>query len=96
MKLYREVKARKRNPESDTWVIAYDVPEEMWPFRVSYSGVWYDMHDKVTDEPQVWLEPIEITEVTRELWKNHCSMGNHGEYMSWDDFVEALSKLKGE
>ena len=41
----------------------------------------------------IHLEPIEITEATRELWKNHCSMGNHGEYMSWDDFVGALSKL---
>ena len=56
----------------------------------------WPINEDLIHEDHVPIEPIEITEVTRELWKNHCSMGNHGEYMSWDDFVEALSKLSGD
>ena len=101
MKLYREVKASERLPESDC--IRFVIDENGARFSDRFvQGKWYSYP---IHPVKYWLEPIEITEEPQEaeeyaanhIQKNHYTSVLNELTIAWRcGFNAALSKLKGE
>jgi len=71
MKLYREVKASERLPDSLKVVTAYDHDDTLVDlvFYNGYNKIWYSVYalddngnSSIIPEPESWLDPISITE----------------------------------